>query len=125
MKSARDQSVPPQGESDAAPTEVGDPGPDSGATGTATAQSFFDADASGIGSELVATLLAHAPTHPVLATADLLAGDAYDGDVALAAADSSSALADLGHTLDALTTSADLFDVPAIDTGLSDDVMPT
>lgn len=125
MKSARDQSTQPRGGSDAAPTGAGDAGPDIGETGAATAQSFFDADASGIGSELVATLLAHAPAHAVLATADLLVGDAYDGDVALAAADSSATLADLGHTLDALTTSADLFDVPAIDTGLSDDVMPS
>jgi hypothetical protein len=119
MTPARDHGTQPQVESITAP-DAGD----TGEASAAAAQSFFDADASGIGSELVATLLAQSPAHALLAAADPLAGDVYDGDVALATADGSFAIADLGDTLDALATSADLFDVPAIDTGFGDDAAP-
>ena len=84
-------------------------------------------DAGGVGSELVQAVLLSASD----ADAHFLAGGdlgndagAYDGHVALAAMDS-DAPADIGHALDLLTTSHDLFDVPAIDGLHAHDVLPT
>lgn len=84
-------------------------------------------DAGGVGSDLVQAVLLSAGDADAhfLASGDLGSdAGAYDGHVALAAIDS-DAPADIGHALDLLTTSHDLFDVPAIDGLHAHDVLPT
>lgn len=84
-------------------------------------------DAGGVGSDLVQAVLLSAGDADAhfLASGDLGSdAGAYDGHVALAAINS-DAPADIGHALDLLTTSHDLFDVPAIDGLHAHDVLPT
>lgn len=84
-------------------------------------------DAGGVGSDLVqALLLSDGDSDAHFLSGGDLGSDTsvYDGHVALATIDS-DAPADIGHALDLLTTSHDLFDVPAIDGLHGHDVLPT
>src|SRR5262245_32455638 len=119
----KDPRMSADSNSSQAPTEAGaEPLGEAGQVSESPVADLLPSDA--IGLELVRLL---AETHPADLTADagsIADAPAYDGHVALAL--DTDVLPDIDATLDMLTSSHQLFDVPALDVGnVVDDSLPT